>query len=220
MTAQHKIRVGTPWLDEARQAQGFERQSLFEALEPAPIEGLYYRAGYLTPAEEQALVNHADTQPWSLELQRRRQWYGWAYDDTPLGQTDEYPPQPLPDWLKPLAERLHREGWFPGVPDRALINEYFPGQGIGAHKDRDSERIPTVAIISLGGAVMMEFTRLGHATRSYYLQPRSLVIMRGEARHNWLHGIVGRKSDRVGGLLLPRGRRLSVTFRHVEGRQP
>jgi alkylated DNA repair dioxygenase AlkB len=214
MTAQRK-----PWLDEARQAQGFERHSLFETLEPAPIEGLYYRAEYISVTEEQALIAHADAQPWSLELQRRRQWYGWSYDDTPLGQGGEYPPQPLPDWLKPLAARLHQEGWFPDVPDRALINEYFPGQGIGAHKDRDAERIQTVAIISLGGAVMMDFTRLGHATRSCYLQPRSLVVMRGEARHHWLHGIAGRKSDRVGGLVMPRTRRLSLTFRYV-GIQP
>ncbi len=206
-----------PWLEEARRAQGFERHSLFEVLEPVPIDGLYYRPDYITASEEQSLIAHVDTQPWSMELQRRRQWYGWAYDDTVLGQTDEYVPQPLPEWLKPLAERLYGEGWFPGVPDRALINEYFPGQGIGAHKDRDAERIQTVAIISLGGAVMMDFTRPGHAARSYYLQPRSLVIMRGEARHHWLHGIVGRKSDRVGGLVQPRTRRLSLTFRHVGG---
>ena len=72
-----------------------------------------------------------------------------------------------------------------------------------------------MAILSLGSAVMMDFTRLGHATRSHYLQPRSLVTMRGEARHTWMHGITGRKSDRVGGLVIPRRRRLSLTFRYV-----
>lgn len=192
---------------------GFEKLSLFE---PDPLPGLGCQDEYVSAADEAALVAFIDMQPWSPELLRRRQWYGWAYGDTALGRPDEYQPQPMPDCFNALARRLHADGHFPGVPDRALVNEYFPGQGIGAHKDRDAEHIATVAIISLGSAVMMDFTRPGYPTRSHYLHPRSLVLMRGEVRHKWLHGIVGRKSDRVGGLVVPRGRRLSLTFRHVD----
>ncbi len=192
---------------------GFARQDLFDDIEPPAIDGLAYREDYISPDEEQALITHIDEQPWSTELLRRRQWYGWAYDDTTLGRAEDYTPQPLPGWLKPIAERLYADGYFPATPDRALINEYQPGQGIGAHKDRDADHIRSVAILSLGTPIMMDFTRLGHVTRSHYLRPRSLVIMRDEARDKWLHGITGRKSDRVGGLILPRGRRLSVTFR-------
>lgn len=121
----------------------------------------------------------------------------------------------MPDWLCWLAERLHKDSVFASVPERALINEYHPGQGIGAHKDRDTERIKSVAIISLGSPIMMEFTRMSHAMRSQYLYSRSRLVMQGEAREKWMHGIVGRKTDRVGGLILPRQRRLSVTFRYV-----
>ncbi len=192
---------------------GFEKLSLFE---PDPLPGLSYCDDYVGEAEASALVAFIDTQPWSLELLRRRQWYGWAYGDTALGRPDEYQSQPMPKCFNALARRLHTDGHFPGVPDRALVNEYFPGQGIGAHKDRDAEHIAAVAIVSLGSAVMMDFTRLGHAMRSHYLHPRSLVTMRGEVRHKWLHGIVGRRSDRVGGVVVPRGRRLSLTFRHVD----
>jgi alkylated DNA repair dioxygenase AlkB len=193
--------------------QGFARHDLFDDAESAVIPGLSYREAYITAAEEAGLIAGIDRQPWSTELLRRRQWYGWAYDDTTLGRADDYQPQPLPEWLLPFARRLQGDGYFPLAPDRALINEYHPGQGIGAHKDRDADHIRTVAILSLGSSIMMDFTRLGHATRSHYLRPRSLVIMRDEARDKWLHGITGRKSDRVGGLILPRGRRLSVTFR-------
>ena len=197
--------------------QGFARQGLFDDDEPAAIGGLSYREDYITPYEEAALIAAIDTQPWSTELLRRRQWYGWSYDDTTLGRGEDYRPQPLPQWLEPFARRLHGDGYFPAMPDRALINEYHPGQGIGAHRDRDADHIRVVAIISLGSPIMMDFTRLGHATQSHYLRPRSLVLMQGEARDLWLHGITGRKSDRVGGLVLPRGRRLSVTFRSKEG---
>ena len=194
----------------------FARRDLFDEPEARAIDGLSYREDYITPDEEAALIGHIDRQPWSTELLRRRQWYGWAYDDTTLGRTEDYRPQPLPDWLKPFAERLSGDGYFPAPPERALINEYHPGQGIGAHKDRDADHIRLVAILSLGSPIVMDFTRLGHATRSFHLRPRSLVIMQGEARDLWLHGITGRKSDRVGGLVLPRARRLSVTFRSKE----
>ena len=186
--------------------------SLFDA---GPVPGLTYRPDYISKAEEAALINAIDQQPWSMELLRRRQWYGWAYDDSPLGLDGEYRSSPMPDWLKPFAERLASEGCLDGVADRALINEYYPGQGIGAHKDRDIEHIKAVAIISLGSGITMEFTRMGHATRCEYLQPRSLGIMRGEVRELWLPGLVGRKSDRVGGLIIPRERRMSLTFRYV-----
>ena len=189
-----------------------ETGSLFD---PAPIPGLTYLKDYIRLEEEAALIGHIDTQPWSMELLRRRQWYGWSYDDSPLGEADDYRPQPMPDWLRPLAERLARDGHLDGVAERALVNEYFPGQGIGAHKDRDIDHIRAVAIISLGSGIMMEFARLGEPTRCQYLQRRSLVIMRGEVRGKWTHGIVGRKSDKVGGVVLPRERRLSLTYRYV-----
>ena len=197
-------------------ASGFARLDLFDDVAPQAIEGLSCREAYIAPEQEAAIVAEIDRQPWSTELLRRRQWYGWAYDDTPLGGNNDYRPQPMPGWLRPLAERLHADGYFPAVPDRALVNEYHPGQGIGAHKDRDADHIRTVAIVSLLSPIMMDFTRTGHPTQSRYLPPRSLVIMRGEARDLWLHGIVARKSDRVGGLVLPRQRRISVTFRSKE----
>ena len=188
-----------------------EGGSLFD-LEPVP--GLFYRPGYIGADEEATLIAEIDKRPWSLELQRRRQWYGWAYDDTPLGD-DGYRSDPMPAWLMPLAQRLHADGHFEGRPDRALVNEYVPGQGIGAHKDRDIERIKSVAIISLGSGITMEFARSGQAVRCQYLQPLSLVIMRGEVREDWTHGIVGRLNDKVGGLVIPRKRRLSLTFRFL-----
>ena len=180
------------------------------------IDGLTYRDDYITPAEEAALIVAIDQQPWSMELLRRRQWYGWKADDSAYGHPGEYQPQPMPDWLRWLGERLHRDGIFKGVPERGLINEYHPGQGIGAHKDRDAERIKAVAIVSLGSPIMMDFTRMDHSTRTQYLYPRSLLIMRGEARDKWMHGIIGRKTDKVGGLVVPRQRRLSLTFRYVD----
>jgi hypothetical protein len=48
-----------------------------------------------------------------------------------------------------------------------------------------------------------------------WLPPRSLLVLRGEARYEWSHGIAPRKLDRVGGQLTRRGTRVSLTFRRV-----
>ncbi|ESQ78524.1 alpha-ketoglutarate-dependent dioxygenase AlkB [Asticcacaulis sp. YBE204] len=183
----------------------FPALSLFE---PEPVPGLSYRPDVMTPAEEQALLAEIDDRPWLMDIKRRRQWYGKSYYDSDKGEARDLPPV-----IRSWAARLTEEGYFRDVPDRAGVNEYYPGQGIGAHSDRLPEIIETVAILSLGSAIALEFSRDGHETRDYYLQPRSLVFMEGEARFDWKHRIAPRHKDRVGGLLLPRARRVSVTLR-------
>jgi hypothetical protein len=50
------------------------------------------------------------------------------------------------------------------------------------------------------------------------LKPRSLLLMSGESRFAWEHGIAARVSDVLDdGVVLRRGRRLSVTFRKARG---
>jgi alkylated DNA repair protein alkB family protein 8 len=55
--------------------------------------------------------------------------------------------------------------------------------------------------------------------RAVYLPPRSLLVLTGEARYLWSHGIVPRKLDLVpaaeGLTVLERRRRVSLTFRKV-----
>lgn len=48
-----------------------------------------------------------------------------------------------------------------------------------------------------------------------WLEVGSLVTMQGEARYEWKHGIAARKTDVVEDQKVPRGRRVSLTFRTV-----
>jgi alkylated DNA repair dioxygenase AlkB len=50
---------------------------------------------------------------------------------------------------------------------------------------------------------------------SLLLEPRSAVVLQDDARYCWTHAIAGRKQDRWGEKVLPRERRLSLTFRKV-----
>jgi alkylated DNA repair protein alkB family protein 8 len=62
----------------------------------------------------------------------------------------------------------------------------------------------------------MHFRDPENKTTDLYLEPRSLVLMTGEARYNWLHSIASRKIDRLDGLLKFRHRRVSLTFRKIK----
>ena len=47
------------------------------------------------------------------------------------------------------------------------------------------------------------------------LESGSLVVLSGEARHNWTHGIAQRKTDNFKGVKTNRRLRISMTFRKV-----
>jgi alkylated DNA repair dioxygenase AlkB len=50
---------------------------------------------------------------------------------------------------------------------------------------------------------------------SLLLDPKSLIVLKNEARYNWSHGIAKRKSDSFEGKIIKRSRRISLTFRTV-----
>lgn len=180
------------------------------------IAGLRYLPDYITPDEEAALLAIIDQQPWLTDLKRRVQHYGYRYDylskrvDASLRLGD------LPAWADDLAARMFAEGITPERPDQAIINEYLPGQGIASHIDCEPCFGDTILSLTLGSTCVMDFTHpktLQHVP--VLLERGSLVVMQGEARHNWKHGIVGRKSDVFNGRIYQRGRRVSITLRTV-----
>lgn len=173
-----------------------------------PIPGLRYIANYLTGEEEAALSASIDREPWNIEWQRRRQSYGGSY-----GNSGEAPP--IPDWGQRLAAKLFAEGITPVPFDHMLINEYEPGQGIAMHRDY-SPFGRTVVSISLLSPCVMDFRQPDtEHTERLLLERRSMLVMSDEARYEWQHGIAARKSDVWNGIRIPRGRRLSVTFRFL-----
>ena len=94
--------------------------------------------------------------------------------------------------------------------------KYMPGQGISAHIDCIPCFSGSIASLSFGSAAMMQFSNSQtEEKREYYLEPRSLIILSGEARYEWKHSIAARKSDVVNGFRVIRDRRVSLTFRNV-----
>lgn len=178
------------------------------------VPGLLYLPGYIDPTEHERLVQTIDSQPWRTALSRRTQHYGYVYDYRAKNVDRSMWLGELPAWLARIALRLQAEALMPETPDQAIINEYLPGQGIADHVDCTPCFGDAIASLSLGSPVVMDLKRDGRVA-PVVLEPGSLLVLRGEARYRWTHGIARRKHDTVGGLSIARGRRLSVTFRRV-----
>jgi alkylated DNA repair dioxygenase AlkB len=213
--------------DKAQAKQEHPRQgNLFDEIEEnlnhgdgeptTKIHGLSYVEEFLTASDHDQLLAEIDAQPWLSELKRRVQHYGYKYDyksrfvDVTMRLGD------LPVWAANVGRTLLEAGHVPEMPDQVIVNEYLPGQGIASHVDCTPCFTDTIAAVTLGTACVMDFTHKSSRQRiPVGLRPRSLIVMTGEARYDWLHGIAARQSDVVGGRRLPRGRRVSVTFRKV-----
>lgn len=180
------------------------------------IQGLQYISNFISRDEEQLLLKTIDQQTWINDLRRRVQHYGFKYDYKIRSIDYSMRLGDLPNWLTPLSIRLFQEGYFEKIPDQVIVNEYEPGQGITSHIDCEPCFQDTVVSISLGSKCIMDFTHLiTHEKIPVLLEPRSAVILKGDSRHIWQHGIAMRKSDNFDDTIFKRSRRVSLTFRKV-----
>jgi alkylated DNA repair dioxygenase AlkB len=120
-------------------------------------------------------------------------------------------------------------------PNQVLVNEYIGNQGIGPHYD-DSEAFgDVIATVSLCGPTYLWLTLPAEPTNrckqvtkktGVLLEPGSLMVMKGDCRYLWRHGIANRPKTqklRDGISTFYRGndyRRLSLTIRKLlDGRK-
>jgi alkylated DNA repair dioxygenase AlkB len=183
------------------------------------VPDLDFRLDVLTAEEEAEVIAAIDEASWETTLKRRVQQYGHRYN---YGRAQNNPATvlPAPAWATDLFQKCRATGLnVPDVPVEHLqiiVNEYEPGQGISAHVD-DSIRFSNwVMTVTLNSGCGMRFReREGPGDQEVFLNPRSAYLMRGQARYSWTHEIAARKTDKVNGRRLARGRRISVTFRAI-----
>lgn len=90
--------------------------------------------------------------------------------------------------------------------------------GIPSHIDTHGVFDDYILSLSLNSDIIMEFRKENYHN-SILLKSKSLLIMSGESRFDWTHGITPRKFDMINSVdgpdIMRRGNRISVTFRRV-----
>uniref|UniRef100_A0A8C5FZF1 tRNA (carboxymethyluridine(34)-5-O)-methyltransferase n=1 Tax=Gouania willdenowi TaxID=441366 RepID=A0A8C5FZF1_GOUWI len=209
----------------------------------APLpDGLLLVEDFVSAEEEVQLMAAIDWSSSNDEViaqkalkHRRVKHFGFEfrYDNNNVDK-DEPLPAGLPDVCLPLLERCIKDGYIDIMPDQLTVNQYQSGQGIPPHVDTHSAFEDTLLSLSLGARTVMEFRHPDGRVVPVVLPGRSLLVMKGESRYLWTHGITPRKFDMVpvcdlkssthsghdletnGSLTLSkRGTRTSFTFRKI-----
>ena len=147
------------------------------------IPGLRYVSEYLDAVTHDSLLASVDEGAWRDFGERRAQIYGYSYHYTKGGL---YRVEDLPPWAEDLSARLVRDGLMPDAADQLIVNDYAAGQGIQAHVDAPLFT-DTIISVSLGSNCVMEFTNEAGDTEARFLEPRSTLVIGGEARHGGSH---------------------------------
>ena len=194
-----------------------QTQPLPRNKEAIAIGEFQYIEDYINEVQHDRLLAEIDKHEWLDDLKRRVQHYGFKYDYKARKVNRDMRIGELPEWLEKLSAKLHKDGYMSEKADQVIVNEYQPGQGIASHIDCEPCFKDTIVSMSLGSGCVMNFTNKSDRTKKIpvWLAPRSLVVLSGEARYEWLHGIAARKSDEWDGQRHNRGRRISLTFRKV-----
>lgn len=191
---------------------------------PHEVLGLALLTEFVSAEEEAEIIAEIDRNEWSDELQRRVQHYGWRYDYASRQLDPSMRIGPLPKWARDISHRLVAAGYFrEDPPDQVIVNEYCGKQGISRHIDSPSSFAGVVAMVSLLESWEMVFRKRGSSTKVIRtLERRSATVLEGDARYRWTHEIPSRKSEpgpikpgNKQGSRVPRGRRVSLTFRKI-----
>ena len=188
-------------------AADFVQDDLFAVPQELP-QGLRYEPGFLTPAEQDALIAQIETLP--LREAKFREYFARRrvahFHDGPAA-TSLTTTAPPTAWTTgrcrlgspPFAIASPRISACPHPAIvHALVSEYRPGTPIGWHRDKPVYGM--VAGISLAGTGRMRFrpydAQDAEHTHTLDLAPGSLYVMRDAIRWRWQHSLLPVKALR------------------------
>lgn len=185
--------------------------------------GLRYIKDFISAEEEQQLIAAVDSEDWESDFGRRVQHFGYRFDHV-TREVDlsmkRVKIKPIPSVFLSLFNRSEFSSRVQGV-DQVTVNEYLCGNGIRYHIDSHTCFSGSILVLSLLSPIVMNFRNPETNTNKLItLFPRSLLVLDGDARYRWEHGIALRKNDRDCSFknnrgIISRQRRVSITFRTV-----
>ncbi len=145
--------------------------------------------------------------------------YGWKFLPATIKLPEDYLGE-YPEWLEKLWQKIifHANNnieHFPknAYPDNVLINKYEPGDGCNSHVDQINFWDNWVVGVSFGSGCTFEFMNDFNKKIEIYIPSGSIYIMIDDARYKWKHGITFSQIDIYYGEIIPRTKRISLTFR-------
>lgn len=193
---------------------------------PGAPPGLYILSEWITPAEEQEIVDFISKGQWSDHVSGKRltQHYGYRYSIGGYKSSDE---KLANDWgvFQKHSDRLQAD--FPAISIvQCMVNAYRRDTGISSHRDQSQ---PIVFGLSLVGDINMRWTKMNDRKQKYeaFIPARSMYIMCNEAALEWEHEVpvlsTVRYPDLNNGNALTRVVkkpdwyiRASITYRHFD----
>lgn len=222
----------------------------YEINKSEEIPGLVYIPNFLSAEEHDKLVDLINSNPFCHIIGRRQQFYGETYYHTTHNDPRLQPKSkendtvhklsmdPM-DWLVKKIQDLPELNLFnpdeDELPTQCLVNEYVDKFGISSHFDDPLAFGSTIASVSLGEPIYFTMKKPKIRTNAcldiekeikVFLEPRSLLILQGDSRYKWRHGITKARliRDPITQELVRRRddtyRRLSITIRKLlDGRK-
>lgn len=180
------------------------------------IEGLDIIDDFISRQEESELIEAIDKEAWMSDLNRKVQHYGFRYDYRSRRIDESQRIGDLPPWIEPIKERFIQNEITNLNLDQLIVNNYEVGQGIAMHVDCEPCFDNQILSLSLGSDIVMDLKNVSNGQiSSILLKRRSLLLLSGDARYNYEHGIAKRKNDNFNNEKRSRKRRISLTFRKV-----
>jgi alkylated DNA repair dioxygenase AlkB len=173
------------------------------------IPGLNIHYNFLDKEEEMYLIDIVDSLNWVESLSHRSQYYGFDYKYNKKFVSYKDIKGQIPTTLNFIKEKLDMDY------NQLVIDEYIGNQGMRSHIESDIFD-SNIIICPLGSDCIMTFEN-GEDKHSILLKRRSLVVIAGQSRHKWRHGIPFNKSDKFNNRKILRDkRRILMTFRNVK----
>jgi alkylated DNA repair dioxygenase AlkB len=189
-----------------------------EAGEEVRIHGLSYYKNFFSREEQAELLTSIYEQPFQQIIARRQQFYGEvyyhtshknrllqpsqagsnkkAYDDDDEGSPISLPVETLLPHVQERCQPFFNEA--DGFPSQLLVNEYRNNLGISSHFEDMTAFGSVILTISLRNPIYMTLKKPMlrsngcedyHDIQKILLEPGSLLVMQGDARYDYRHGI-------------------------------
>lgn len=185
-----------------------------------PVDLLEYHAGFFNAAESHTFLDtFINTIPWMQEdipmygklvkTPRLTAWFGDRNKEYIFSGTKHYPNLWTPELIQ-IKERIET---LAGVKFNSILLNYYrdANDSVAWHSDDEYELgvNPIIASVSFGQARRFDIRHKQDCDRKYsiYLENGSLLIMKGDLQHNWVHQIP--KSTK------PLKARVNLTFRVI-----